>query len=72
MSLPVRDALTYDPEATFTLEAATAKSRDQYERLGFKACRRIIESLEQKLIQAWKTVFPSNLEKVKRTTQGIM
>ncbi|KAF8170776.1 hypothetical protein BJ912DRAFT_882564, partial [Pholiota molesta] len=36
VSLLVRDAFTYDPEATFTLEAATTKSRDQYEHLGFK------------------------------------
>ncbi|KAF8164672.1 hypothetical protein BJ912DRAFT_255845 [Pholiota molesta] len=38
MSLLVRDAFTYDPQATFTLEATSAKSRDQYEHLGFEDC----------------------------------
>lgn len=38
MSLLVRDAFAYDPQSTFTLEATTAKSRDQYKHLGFEAC----------------------------------
>jgi len=36
MSKLVREAFAYSPESTFTLEATTPKSRDQYVHLGFE------------------------------------
>jgi len=36
MSKLVRDAFAHSPESTFTLEATTPKSRDQYAHMGFE------------------------------------
>ena len=36
MSQLIREAFIHSPEGTFTLEATTPKSRDQYAHLGFK------------------------------------
>ncbi|KAF9472681.1 hypothetical protein BDN70DRAFT_818299 [Pholiota conissans] len=38
MSLLFREAYTHDPKSTYTLEATTSKSRDQYAHLGFEDC----------------------------------
>ncbi|KDR78236.1 hypothetical protein GALMADRAFT_245316 [Galerina marginata CBS 339.88] len=62
MSLLVRDAFAHAPNDTFTLEATTDKSRDQYTHLGFEVCLVIFlfgESpsnfclLERHFHQAW-------------------
>lgn len=44
MSQLVREAFAHAPEATFTLEATTPKSRDQYLHLGFEVTNVLVMS----------------------------